>query len=109
MADFLAGRSADFLKNSVCGFPASHTTWYVSVCLVDDVSVGSVRRGDCRRSGEQRYGDIAENDTVVFSRVNSGHNLEISQTWGFCMNFLNHREGGMVFYQVFLLSPLQKL
>jgi hypothetical protein len=23
------------------------------------------------------------------------------------MDFLNHREGGMVFYQVFLLSPLQ--
>ncbi len=36
----------------------------------------------------------------------SRHNLESSQTWGFCMNFLNHREG-MVFYQVFLLSPLQ--
>jgi hypothetical protein len=25
------------------------------------------------------------------------------------MDFLTHREGGMVFYQVFLLSPLQKL
>ncbi len=37
----------------------------------------------------------------------SGHNLESSQTWGFCMDFLNHSEGGMVFYQVFLLSPLQ--
>jgi hypothetical protein len=23
------------------------------------------------------------------------------------MDFLNHREGGMVFYQVFLLSPSQ--
>jgi hypothetical protein len=23
------------------------------------------------------------------------------------MEFLNHREGGLVFYQVFLLSPLQ--
>jgi hypothetical protein len=23
------------------------------------------------------------------------------------MDFLNHREGGMVFYQVFLLSPIQ--
>jgi hypothetical protein len=23
------------------------------------------------------------------------------------MDFLNHREGGMVFYQVFLLSPLR--
>jgi hypothetical protein len=23
-----------------------------------------------------------------------------------CIGFLNHREGGMVFYQVFLLSPL---
>ncbi len=37
----------------------------------------------------------------------SGHNLESSQTWGTCMDFLNHREGGMVFYQVFLPSPLQ--
>jgi hypothetical protein len=35
----------------------------------------------------------------------SGHN----QTLGFCMDFLSHGEGGMVFYQVFLLSPLQKL
>ncbi len=24
----------------------------------------------------------------------SGHNLGSSQTWGFCMDFLNHREGG---------------
>jgi hypothetical protein len=23
------------------------------------------------------------------------------------MDFLNHREGGMIFYKVFLLSPLQ--
>ncbi len=37
----------------------------------------------------------------------SGHNPESSQAWGFCMDFLNHREGGMGFYQVFLLSPLQ--
>jgi hypothetical protein len=36
----------------------------------------------------------------------SGHNLESSQTWGFCMDFLNEREGGMVFYPVFLRSPL---
>jgi hypothetical protein len=38
----------------------------------------------------------------------SRHNLESSQAWGFCMDFLNHREGGTVFYQVFLLSPLQR-
>ncbi len=37
----------------------------------------------------------------------SGPNLESPQTRGFCMDFLNHREGGMVFFQVFLLSPLQ--
>ncbi len=30
-----------------------------------------------------------------------GHNLESSQTWGFCMDLLNHREGGVVFCQVF--------
>ncbi len=36
-----------------------------------------------------------------------GHNLGSSQTWGFCMEFLNQSEGGMVLYQVFLLSPLQ--
>ncbi len=35
----------------------------------------------------------------------SRHNLESSWTWG----FLNHRKGGMVFYQVFLLSHLQTL
>ncbi len=39
----------------------------------------------------------------------SGHNLESSQTWGSCMDFLKHRDGSMVFYEVFLLSPLQKL
>jgi hypothetical protein len=33
----------------------------------------------------------------------SGHNLESSQTCGFCTDFLNHREGGVVF----LLSTLQ--
>jgi hypothetical protein len=32
----------------------------------------------------------------------SGHNLESSQTWGFCMDLSNHREGG----KIFLLSPL---
>jgi hypothetical protein len=37
----------------------------------------------------------------------SWHNLESSQTWCFFMDFLNCRKGGMVFYQVFLLSPLQ--
>ncbi len=36
----------------------------------------------------------------------SGHNLESSWTLAFCMNFLNNREGGMVFYQVFLLTEL---
>ncbi len=37
------------------------------------------------------------------------HNLESSQRvlLRFCMDFLNHREEGMVFYQVFLLSLLQ--
>ncbi len=35
----------------------------------------------------------------------SRHNLESSQTQG--MDFLNHREGGVVLYQFFLLSPLQ--
>jgi hypothetical protein len=39
----------------------------------------------------------------------SGRNLESSQTRGFCMDFFNHREGDIVFYQVFLLSPLQNL
>jgi hypothetical protein len=37
----------------------------------------------------------------------SSHNLESSQTWGFCMFFLNHKEWGRGFYQVILLSPLQ--
>jgi hypothetical protein len=52
---------------------------------------------------------------VVRSRIHkmynfvevSGHNLESPQTLGFCMDFLNHGEGGIVFYQAFLLSPLQ--
>ncbi len=47
----------------------------------------------------------AEFMNVQFFIDVSGQNLENSQIWGFCMDFLNHREGGMVF----LLSPLQKL
>jgi hypothetical protein len=31
----------------------------------------------------------------------SGHNLESSQAWGFCMDFLNHREGGYGFLSGF--------
>ncbi len=33
--------------------------------------------------------------------------LESYQNRGFCIDFLNHREGGMVFYQALLFSPLQ--
>ncbi len=44
--------------------------------------------------------------TYNFAEI-SRQNLESYQTWGFCMDFLNHREGGKVFYQVYLLSPLQ--
>jgi hypothetical protein len=44
---------------------------------------------------------------TISLRFLSGHNLESSQTWGFCMDFLNHGQGGIVFYQVFLLSPVQ--
>jgi hypothetical protein len=44
--------------------------------------------------------------TYTFDEV-SEQNFESSQTLGYCTDFLNHREGGMVFYQVFLLSPLQ--
>jgi hypothetical protein len=41
---------------------------------------------------------------VVVSR----HNLESSPTLGFCMDFLNHKEGGYSFLKdFFLLSPLQ--
>jgi hypothetical protein len=32
-----------------------------------------------------------------------------SQTWGFYMDFLNHRGESMIFYQVFFLSPLQNM
>jgi hypothetical protein len=37
----------------------------------------------------------------------SGNKLDCSQTWGFCIDFLNLREEVTVFYQAFLLSPLQ--
>ncbi len=48
-------------------------------------------------------------DSWTYNQVEvSGHNLGSSQTWGFCMDFLNHCEGGMVFYQVFLLYPLPR-
>jgi hypothetical protein len=47
----------------------------------------------------------AEFMIVQFCKV-SGHNLESSQTWGLCMDFLNHRAGGMVFYKIFLLFQI---
>ncbi len=51
------------------------------------------------------YGTMKlSSSTYNFVEV-SGHNLESSQTWGFCMDFLNHRQGGTVFNKVFLLSP----
>ncbi len=34
----------------------------------------------------------------------SGYNLESSQSWGFCMDFLQHWEAGMIFCQVLLFS-----
>jgi hypothetical protein len=37
----------------------------------------------------------------------SGRNLESSQTWGYCVDFLNHREGVVFLFQFFPLSPLQ--
>jgi hypothetical protein len=45
------------------------------------------------------------NSCVQFHEV-SGHIPEIYQTQGLCMDFLNHRKGGMLFYQVELLFPL---
>ncbi len=38
----------------------------------------------------------------------SGHNLESSQILGFCIDFLNHRGGSMIFFKVYLLSPFTK-
>ncbi len=35
--------------------------------------------------------------------------LKVLKTWGLCVDFIKHREGGRVFNQVFLLFPLQKL
>jgi hypothetical protein len=41
----------------------------------------------------------AEADFIMYNVVEvSGHNLESSQTRGSCMDFLNHRKGGMVFF-----------
>ncbi len=60
-----------------------------------------------------RMEDLSEEEqkpkfmNVQFFAEVSGHNLESSQTRDFCMDLLNHREGDMVFYQVFLLSLLQ--
>jgi hypothetical protein len=38
----------------------------------------------------------------------SGLYVQSSQTLGFSSDFLYHRERGMVYYQVFVLSPLQR-
>ncbi len=50
-----------------------------------------------------------ENVVTLVQKPNSWtyNYLESSKTWGFWYGFLNHREGGIDFYQVFLLSPLQ--
>jgi hypothetical protein len=37
------------------------------------------------------------------------HKLRVFQTWGFCIDFWNHREGGMVFYKVFLFWKLEEV
>ncbi len=51
---------------------------------------------------------VQKQNSLMYNFVEvSGHNLESSQTWGLWMVFFNHRKGGMVFYQVFLISPLQ--
>ncbi len=47
--------------------------------------------------------DLKPNSLMCNHVEVSEHNLESSQTLGFCMDFLNHREGGLAFYQVFLL------
>ncbi len=36
--------------------------------------------------------------TYIFFEF-SGQNIESSQTWGFCIDFLNHREGGLKKYK----------
>ncbi len=46
--------------------------------------------------------------TYNFIEVSS-RNLESSQTLGFSMDFLNSMEGGIALYQIFVLSPSQKL
>jgi hypothetical protein len=57
-------------------------------------------------AGLQVYRSRIHERTNIFEVFR--HNNESSQTCGFCKDFLNHLgEGGVVFYQVFLLSPLQ--
>ncbi len=82
----LGTRVANYFSGNIC-------LKFSVLCLCN----ASYRKGVCRSRDSWTY-----NFFEVF-----GHNLESFQTWGFCMDFLNHRDGGVVFYQVFLLSLLQ--
>ncbi len=65
-----------------------------------------MKKGEGCKTGPQSNALKPNSLTYNFVEV-FGPNLESSQTQGFCIDFLNHMEGDMVFYQVFLLSPLQ--
>ncbi len=55
----------------------------------------------CKCMSDDRYPYIAfawKPNSWSYSFIEvSGHNLESSQTWGFCIDFLNQREGGVWF------------
>ncbi len=55
----------------------------------------SVQTPAVGRGGDQKLNSWTYNFIGV-----SGYSLERSQSWGFCMDFLNHREGGIVFFYI---------
>jgi hypothetical protein len=73
-----------------------------SYALIDWRLVAVIRTLISEYSPEAEFMDVLYN----FDEV-SRHNIESSQTLGFCMDFLNYRKGGMIFYQVFLLFALK--
>jgi hypothetical protein len=90
---------------SLLGFPSLCLAGKACLCKLTD-------KGDWSQYQRELYtSHVFLYWNRIHERINLlrflGINFDTSQTWGFCMDFLNYKEGGMVFCQVFLLSPLQ--
>jgi hypothetical protein len=86
--------------------PRTHSEWQLFQSLVKSVQI--VKHCVSELAPCINWPLVQKPNSWTYNHVEvSEHNLESYQTLGFCMDFLKHREGAMVFYQVFHLTPLQ--